>query len=167
MSLIVNLGTFLNDKCIINYLFEAGLNSAKQTITTYVAAQLWVKCSRIWTWKQLKCDPLQSQIPWLWSLVMLQWFAEVRLRCEQVGFTEWGFREGNRYWIYRNPMEALPQSAHPPEILASHSTAFMSHDAIASRQPMQCSVSNIIRKHTGVIHQHFPQVVYWHPELVH
>lgn len=105
---------------------------------------LSMKATEVW--------PLQSQIPWLWSLVMLQWFAEVRLRCEQVGFTEWGFREGNRYWIYRNPMEALPQSAHPPEILALHCTMFTSRDTITVQQPMQCSISNIVSKHIGVIH---------------
>lgn len=64
-------------------------------------------------------------------------------------------------------MEALPQSAHPPEILALHCTTFTSHDTITVQQPMQSSISNIVSKHTGVIHQHFPQEMYWHLELVH
>lgn len=42
---------------------------------------------------------------------------KVRLRCEQVGFTEWGFTEGNRYWTSRNLVGNSP--AHPPEILAA------------------------------------------------
>lgn len=115
-----------------NGLSDLFITQVLTVLSKHSQRMLWLRCKSITvafqTWKQLKCDPLQSQIPWLWSLVMLQWFAEVRLRCEQVGLTEWGFREGNRYWIYRNPMEALPQSAHPPEILASHYTTLASHD---------------------------------------
>lgn len=114
---------------------------------------LWLHCKSITvafqTWKQLKCDPLQSQIPWLWSLVMLQWFAEVRLRCEQVGLTEWGFREGNRYWIYRIPWKPC----HSQHILLRSWHRIIPHlrhmTQVTVQQPMQCSNFNIISKHTG------------------
>lgn len=132
---------------------------------------LWLHCKSITvafqTWKQLKCDPLQSQIPWLWSLVMLQWFAEVRLRCEQVGLTEWGFREGNRYWIYRIPWKPC----HSQHILLRSWHRIIPHlrhmTQVTVQQPMQCSNSTSLANIQGVIHQQFPQEIYWGPELIH